>query len=114
MVPLWAQTAEQLEAHGISVADTTYQGKGAVRIDALPTAANGQSYALLKGSRFQNGTTSLLNLQGLDDWIYARLKILEFFGWQASEKQRVRFITTYPRQILDHVGSTYCVIVDPA
>jgi hypothetical protein len=56
VVPLYAQTAKQLEAHGISVADTTYQGKAAVRIDALPTAANGQSYAILKGSRFHNGT----------------------------------------------------------
>jgi len=54
--PLCAQTAEQLEAHGITVANTTYQGKSSVRIDALPTAANGQSYAILKGSKFHNGT----------------------------------------------------------
>jgi hypothetical protein len=54
--PLCAQTAEQLEAHGVSVVNTTYQGKNAVRIDALPTAANGESYAILKGSRFHNGT----------------------------------------------------------
>ena len=54
--PLCAQTAEQLEAHGITVANTTYQGKSSVRIDALPTAANGESYAIVKGSRFHNGT----------------------------------------------------------
>jgi hypothetical protein len=56
VAPLCAQTADQLEAHGVSVANTTYQGKTAVRVDALPTAANGQSYAILKGSRFHNGT----------------------------------------------------------
>ena len=39
VAPLCAQTAEQLEAHGIAVVNTTYQGKIAVRIDALPTAA---------------------------------------------------------------------------
>jgi hypothetical protein len=54
--PLCAQTAEQLEAHGVSVADTVHQGKASVRVDALPSAANGQSYAIVKGSRFHNGT----------------------------------------------------------
>jgi hypothetical protein len=53
---LCAQTAEQLEAHEVSVANIVYQGKTSVRIDALPDAANGQSYAILKGSRFHNGT----------------------------------------------------------
>jgi hypothetical protein len=56
VVSLCAQTAERLEAHGASVANTTYQGKIAVRVEALPGAANGQSYAILKGSRFHNGT----------------------------------------------------------
>ena len=51
-----AQTADQLEPHGVTVASVSYQGKNAVRIDALPTAGNGQSYAILKGSRFHNGT----------------------------------------------------------
>jgi len=56
MAPLCAQTLEQLEAHGVSVSNTVYQGKSAVRVDALPGAANGGSYAILKGSRFHNGT----------------------------------------------------------
>jgi hypothetical protein len=56
VVPLCAQTTEQLEAHGASVAIAPYEGKIAVRVDALPTTANGQSYAILKGSRFHNGT----------------------------------------------------------
>lgn len=54
--PLCAQTAEKLEAHGAAVANTAYQGKNAVRVDALPTAANGESYAIVKGSHFHNGT----------------------------------------------------------
>jgi hypothetical protein len=56
ITPLCAQTPEQLEAHGVSVANAIYQGKSAIRLDALPTAANGESYAILKGSRFRNGT----------------------------------------------------------
>src|SRR5689334_1673608 len=55
-VPLYAQTAEQLEAHGASVSNVTYQGKAAVRVEAAPNAANAASYAILKGSRFHNGT----------------------------------------------------------
>jgi len=54
--PLSAQTAAQLEAHSVSVSDTVYRGKAAVRVEARPSAANGQSYAILKGSRFHNGT----------------------------------------------------------
>lgn len=56
VLPLGAQTAERLDAHGVSVASATYQGKTAVHIDALPDAQNGQSYAIVKGSRFHNGT----------------------------------------------------------
>ena len=59
VVPLCAQTAEQLEPHGVSVTNATYQGKPAVRVDAMPTAANGASYAIVKGSRFHNGTIEL-------------------------------------------------------
>jgi hypothetical protein len=53
---LCAQTAERLEAHGVSVTNTAYQGKDAVRVDALPSATNGESYATLKSSHFHNGT----------------------------------------------------------
>jgi len=53
---LCAQTAEQLDAHGVSISATTYQGRSAVRVDALPTANNGESYAIVKGSQFRNGT----------------------------------------------------------
>jgi len=56
IAPLCAQTPEQLEAQKVSVAKATYQGKSAVRLDALPDAANAESYAIVKGSRFHNGT----------------------------------------------------------
>jgi len=55
-VSLCAQTAEQLEAHGATIANATYQGKVGVRVEALPNAANGESFAIIKGSRFHNGT----------------------------------------------------------
>jgi hypothetical protein len=53
---LCGQTAEQLDARGVSVSKTMYQGKSAVRVDASPDAANGASYAVVKSSRFHNGT----------------------------------------------------------
>jgi hypothetical protein len=56
IAPLCAQTPEQLEARGVSVGSATYLGKSAIRVDALPNAANGESYAVVKGSRFHNGT----------------------------------------------------------
>jgi hypothetical protein len=56
MAQLFAQTPEQLEAHGVSVTRTVYLGTVAVRVDALTNAANGESYALVKGSHFHNGT----------------------------------------------------------
>jgi hypothetical protein len=56
IAPLGAQTPEQLEAHGSSVTKATYLGKSAVRLDALPNAADGESFAIVKGSRFHNGT----------------------------------------------------------
>lgn len=56
MAPLCAQTPEQLESHRVSVSNAIYQGKSAVRLVASPTAPNGESYAIVKGSRFHNGT----------------------------------------------------------
>jgi hypothetical protein len=53
---LCAQTTDQLDARGVSVSRAMYQGKSAVRVDALPDAANGASYAVVKSSRFHNGT----------------------------------------------------------
>src|SRR5215475_44884 len=55
-VPLGAQTADKLDGHGVSITIAAYQGKTAVRVDALPSAQDGESYAIVKGSRFHNGT----------------------------------------------------------
>jgi hypothetical protein len=42
--------------HNVKAEAANYNGKPAVRVDALPDAANGAPYAILKGSRFHNGT----------------------------------------------------------
>src|SRR6266851_2788988 len=47
---------DQLELHNVKAEAVNYNGEPAVRVDALPDAANGASYAILKGSRFHNGT----------------------------------------------------------
>src|SRR5437879_9306246 len=47
---------DQLELHNLKAEAANYNGKPAARVDALPDAANGASYAILKGSRFHNGT----------------------------------------------------------
>jgi hypothetical protein len=54
--PALAQTADQLEDHGVTISNVTYLGKKAVRVDTKPGVPNGQSYAVLKGSHFHNGT----------------------------------------------------------
>jgi hypothetical protein len=54
--PLWAQSPDQLETHAVTASSFQYQGKQAVRLDAAPDAGNGKSYAVIKGSRFHNGT----------------------------------------------------------
>jgi hypothetical protein len=54
--PLWAQTVDQLELHQVAASKVQYQGKDAVRLLARPNVANGESYAVLKGERFHNGT----------------------------------------------------------
>src|SRR6266403_1531852 len=47
---------DQLELNNVKAEAANYSGKPAVRVDALPDAANGASYAILKGSRLHNGT----------------------------------------------------------
>jgi hypothetical protein len=47
---------DQLELHNVKAEAVNYAGKPAVRLDGLPEAANGDSYAVLKGSHFHNGT----------------------------------------------------------
>jgi hypothetical protein len=54
--PLGAQSVDQLESHGAAVSSVRYDGKQAIRVDANPDAGNGQSYAIVKGRQFHNGT----------------------------------------------------------
>ena len=55
--PLWAQISmDQLEQHQVAASKVEYQGKQAVRLEARPNVTNGESYAVLKGERFHNGT----------------------------------------------------------
>jgi hypothetical protein len=54
-----AQTAAQLDPHTVAVADVTYQGRSAVQVLAAPDAPNGESYAIIKNSKFLNGTIEL-------------------------------------------------------
>lgn len=54
--PLWAQEINRLEPHQVDVSKVEYEGKQAVRLEASPTVPNGESYAVLKGERFHNGT----------------------------------------------------------
>jgi hypothetical protein len=56
IAPLCAQTVENLEARHASVTKAMYQGKPAIRVDAQADATDGESYAIVKGSRFHNGT----------------------------------------------------------
>jgi len=55
-VPLAAQTLDQLEVVRAKGANMTYQGKEGVQVLAAPDAANGSSYAIVKGSKIHNGT----------------------------------------------------------
>jgi hypothetical protein len=50
---------DQLELHGVKVDAANYKGKRAVRVDPLPDAGNGESYAMLKGSHFHNGAINV-------------------------------------------------------
>jgi hypothetical protein len=55
-ISLPAQTPDRLVAKNVSIAQTTFKGRSAIQVTANPGAANGTSYALLKGSSFRDGT----------------------------------------------------------
>ena len=54
-VPLVAQTADRLVGKNVSIAQTNYKGRSAVKVAANPDAANATSYALLKDVTFRDG-----------------------------------------------------------
>src|ERR1700716_646176 len=58
-VSLEAQTADQLVGKNVSIAQTNYKGRSAIRVVANPDAANGTSYALIKNASFRDGVIEL-------------------------------------------------------
>lgn len=55
-VPLAAQRADRLDGKNVSIAQTTFNGRSAVRLIAAPDAANATSYAIVKDVSFRDGT----------------------------------------------------------
>jgi len=56
IAPLAAQTADRLTPHNVSIAQTTFKGRSAIRLIAAPNAPNASSYAIVKDLPFLNGT----------------------------------------------------------
>ena len=56
VAPLAAQTVDQLEAKGATIAPINFKGRAAIQVNANPEAANATSYAVVKGSSFRDGT----------------------------------------------------------
>ena len=54
-VPLEAQSADRLEGKNVSIAQTNYKGRSAIKVVAKPDGANGTSYALVKNAPFRDG-----------------------------------------------------------
>jgi hypothetical protein len=55
-VPLMAQSADQLRIRNVSIVPTTFKGRSAIQVVAAPEAQNGESYAIVEGSSFLDGT----------------------------------------------------------
>jgi len=51
-----AQKLDQLIPRNVALNQVTYQGRSAIQVIAAPDAANGSSYAILKGIGFRDGT----------------------------------------------------------
>ncbi len=49
-------TTAQLEPRNVKVASVQYEGRQAIQVLAEPGAGNGESYAVMKGTTFHNGT----------------------------------------------------------
>ncbi len=63
-VPLGAQTADRLVGKNVSIAQTNYKGRSAIKVVANPNASNATSYALLKDVTFRDGMIEV-DLAGL-------------------------------------------------
>jgi len=55
-VPLAAQTADRLAGKNVSIAQTSFKGRSAVQVKAVPDAENASSYAVVKDAVFRDGT----------------------------------------------------------
>jgi hypothetical protein len=55
-LPVRTQTMDQLVPRNVAVNQMTYQGRLAVQLIAAPDAANGSSYAIVKGASFRDGS----------------------------------------------------------
>ena len=55
-VPLTAQSVDRLAGKNVSITQTSYKGRNAVRVIASPGAANASSYAVVKDASFRDGT----------------------------------------------------------
>lgn len=51
-----AMGPDQLEGKNVSIAQTSFKGRDAVQVVATPEAANGASYAIVKGTAFLDGS----------------------------------------------------------
>ena len=56
VVPLAAQTADQLTASNVAIKQTTFKGRTATQLIAAPDAPNATSYAVVKDTSFRDGT----------------------------------------------------------
>jgi hypothetical protein len=55
-VPLAAQTADRLVGESVSIEQTNYKGRAAVRLTAAPDLVTATSYAVVKDAKFRDGT----------------------------------------------------------
>lgn len=56
VIPLLAQTPEQLTGTNVAIKQTSFKGRSATQVLAAPDADNATSYAAVKNTMFRNGT----------------------------------------------------------
>ena len=55
-IPLAAQSVDRLEGKNVTIAQVTYKGRSAIRVNATPEAQNATSFALVKDVSFRDGS----------------------------------------------------------
>jgi hypothetical protein len=56
VVTIAAQSVDRLTGKGVSIAEVNFKGRSAIQLIAVPDAANGASYAVVKDASFRDGT----------------------------------------------------------